>query len=254
MRGRGLASPHKSRTEDDRECGRGRRPTLSIHHCFLGSKDNDASAHENPLLVLYDNETEAIFAIVVASKSTAKPWIAECVKNIIYEFGYGELKIAITRVQAKELQELRRANANSRTLPTVPMDVPVCESKANGGIEKAVRTWSGQFRSLKSHLEYEMKAEIPLRHPVLQWMAWLAAGIFSRYGVTHHGRTAHEYATGHKTKLSVACFGKTVLWRQKRTTVELNKHDVEYSEGVVLGISGMSTELLVGSLRGVFKT
>ena len=60
-------------------------------------------------------------------------------------------------------------------------------------------------------------------------MAWWAAGIFKRYAVRHHGRTEHEYATGHKTKLPVACFGETVLWRQKRTTAKLNKHDVEFS-------------------------
>ena len=40
------------------------------------------------------------------------------------------------------------------------MDVPVKESKANGAMEKSVRTWSGQFRTLKSHLEYEIKVEI----------------------------------------------------------------------------------------------
>ena len=96
-----MASPHKARTEDDREFGRGRIPTLSMDHCFLGSKDNDESAHENPFLVLYDNETEAIFAIAVSSKSTAKPWIVEYVKNIIHELGYGELKIAIKCDQAK---------------------------------------------------------------------------------------------------------------------------------------------------------
>ena len=106
------------------------------------------------------------------------------------------------------------------------MDVSVRESKANGGMEKAVRTWSGHFRSLKSHLEYELNTEMPLHHPVLQWMAWWAARIFNRYAVRHHGRTAHEYATGHKTKLPVACFSETVLRRQKRTTAELKKHVV----------------------------
>ena len=54
-------------------------------------------------------------------------------------------------------------------------------------------------------------------------------------------------------KLPVACFGKTVLWRKKRTTADLNKHDVEYSDGVFLGISGMSAELLVGTPRAVFR-
>ena len=48
-----------------------------MDHCFLGSKDNEESAHENPFVVMYDNETEAIFAIAVSSKSTAKPWIVE---------------------------------------------------------------------------------------------------------------------------------------------------------------------------------
>ena len=45
-----------------------------------------------------------------------------------------------------------------------------------------------------------------------------------------------------------------MLWRKKRTTVDLNKHDVDYSEGIFLGISGMSTELLVSTPRGVFRT
>ena len=129
----------------------------------------------NPFLVLYDNETEAIFSIAVPSKAV-KPWIVEFVKNVIHELGYGQLKISIKCDQARELQELRREVAATRTAPTVPIDVPVRESKANGGMERSVRTWSGQFRTLKSHLEYETKIQIPLHHPVLQWMAWWAAG------------------------------------------------------------------------------
>ena len=113
-----------------------------MHHCLLGSKDSKEYAHGNPFLVLYDNETEAIFAIAAESKST-KPWIVEFVKGVLYEPGYGELKIVIKCDQARELQELRRAVANSRAAPTVPIDVPVRESKANGAMEKAVRTWSG---------------------------------------------------------------------------------------------------------------
>ena len=57
--GRAVASPHKSRTDEDREFGRGRVPTISLDHCFLGSKEGeDESAHRNPFLAVYDNETE----------------------------------------------------------------------------------------------------------------------------------------------------------------------------------------------------
>ena len=102
----------------------------------MGSKNNeDESAHQNPFLVVYDNETESIFTVAVASKAT-KPWIIEFVKTVLYELGYGQLKVAIKCDGAKELQEIRRAVANSRTSPTVPIDVPVRESKANGGGSK----------------------------------------------------------------------------------------------------------------------
>ena len=103
----------------------------------------------------------------------------------------------------------------------MPIDVPAGESKANGGMERAVRTWARQLRTLKSHLEYELKSTLPLHHPIFQRMAWWATGIFDRYAVHHHSRTAHEYATGHKTKVPVACFGETVLSRKKRTIAEL---------------------------------
>ena len=139
--GRAVASPHESRTDADREFGRGRIPTISFDHCSLGSQNDDESAPRSPFFILYDNETEGIFAVAVASKAT-KPWIVKFVKKVLYELGYGELKIAIKCDQAKELQELRRAVANSRTSPTAPMDVPVRESKANGAMEKAVRTWA----------------------------------------------------------------------------------------------------------------
>ena len=211
MGGRAVASPHKSRTDEDTEFGRGRIPTISIDLCFLGSDESDESAHRNPFLVVYNNETEAIFAVAVASTST-KPWIVKLVKNTLYELGYGQLKISIKCDGAREIQELRRSIGNSREASTVPIDVPAIESKAHGRMERAVRTWAGQLRTLKSHLEYERKSKLPLQRPIFQRMAWWAAVFFNRYAVRHHGRTAHEYATGHKTKLPVACFGETVLW------------------------------------------
>ena len=45
-----------------------------------------------------------------------------------------------------------------------------------------------------------------------------------------------------------------MLWRKKRTIADLNKHDVEYREGVFLDMSGMSSELVVGTPEGVFRT
>ena len=118
-------------------------------------------------------------------------------------------------------------------------------------MEKAVRTWSGQYRTLKSHLEYELKVELPLDHPMLQWMAWWSASLLNRVAVRHHGRTTHEFITGHKMKLPLPCFGETLLWRQKRSTSNLGKHDSEWTEGVFLGMSGTSAELVLGTKVGI---
>ena len=75
------------------------------------------------------------------------------------------------------MKELRRLVSAKRSQPTVPLDVPVRESKGNGAVEKAVRTWQGQFRTLKSHLESEIGTEIDKKHPILQWMAWWAGSL-----------------------------------------------------------------------------
>ena len=58
--------------------------------CFLGTLKNEEPAHENPRLV----ENELIFAIAATSKST-KDWVAEFVKQVLYELGYSELNVAI---------------------------------------------------------------------------------------------------------------------------------------------------------------
>ena len=113
VRGRGVASPHKSRSQEDKEFPQGRNPTISIDHCFLGSEKSEDMAHGNPFLIFYDNQIEGIFAISVASKAT-KPWIVKSVKDIIYELGYGEIKICLKSDGARELHELRRAVAGLR--------------------------------------------------------------------------------------------------------------------------------------------
>ena len=78
--GRAVSKAHRSRSDEDREFGRERIPTISLDHCFLGSADDDddKKAHCSPFLVLFDSETEAVYAIAVADKA-CNPWIVEYV-------------------------------------------------------------------------------------------------------------------------------------------------------------------------------
>ena len=89
---------------------------------------------------MYDGGTENMFVIALSSKGY-KEWFTQYLVEIINELGYGGTRIAIKCDQAPELQKLRREIGARRTAPTVPLDVPVKESKGNGAVEKAIRTW-----------------------------------------------------------------------------------------------------------------
>ena len=84
--GRASASPHRSRTEGDREFSRERIPTISGDHCFMGTAADDESAHSSPVLIIYDGDTEAIYAVAVSEKSP-KPSLEEYFHQVINELG-----------------------------------------------------------------------------------------------------------------------------------------------------------------------
>ena len=73
-RGRGASRPHRGRSEADKEFSKGRVPTISLDHCFLGSEDMGPDgaaipALENPCLIMFDADSEAIYCLPVASKA-----------------------------------------------------------------------------------------------------------------------------------------------------------------------------------------
>ena len=89
-----------------------------------------------------------------------------------HELGYLGVPISMKCDAAPELREIRRQVAAKRTTATVPVDVPVRESKGNGAVEKGVKTWQGQLRTLKVPLEHGIGVEVPKDHPVLRWLTW----------------------------------------------------------------------------------
>ena len=117
-----------------------------------------------------------------------------------------------------------------------------------------MRTWEGQLKTIKCHLEYELGETLDPKHPVLQWAAGWAAQIIVRWAVRRHGRTSFEYAKGHKTKTAVSCFGEQLLWRKRRTSGARNKLDSEWSEGIFLGMTGQTSEIIIGTENGICTT
>ena len=114
----------------------------------MGPAADEESAHSSPVLIVYDGDMDAIYAVAVSEKSP-RPWLVEYVHQVINELGYGGIKIAVKCDKAPDLQLLRRQVSARRSAATVPIDVETRESKGNGAVKQAVRTWQGQFRTLK---------------------------------------------------------------------------------------------------------
>ena len=76
--------------------------------------------------------------------------------NVLSELGYYGVNVALKSDAAPELRELKKVVAAKRSSPTVPLEVPIRESKAHGAVARADRTWQGQFRTLKSHLSQRL--------------------------------------------------------------------------------------------------
>ena len=81
--------------------------------------------------MLVDNGSEAIYAVACSEKG-CKPWIVEYVYSMIYELGYSGVPISMKVDLAPEHKEIRRQVAGKRKFATVPIDVPVRESKGHG--------------------------------------------------------------------------------------------------------------------------
>ena len=61
-------------------------------------------------------------------------------------------------INVPELVQLRNEARKLRSAPTTPIDVPVQESKTNGAVEQAVKSWEGQFPTIRAHVESELSA------------------------------------------------------------------------------------------------
>ena len=113
--GRAASSHHKTRSDVDREFARSGVPTISIDHCFLGSREDEEHAHSRPYLIMYDNASEAIYAVAVPDKC-AHDWIAEYAVRVIADLGYSET-MNIYRARSSELHPAFRVAPDSKLRP-----------------------------------------------------------------------------------------------------------------------------------------
>ena len=87
--------------------------------------------------------------------------------------------MSIRSEQEESIMAVKKAVAIHRQAETVMLESPVHDSKANGAVEIAVRSWAGPLRTIRHHAERRLKTSMLKDSAMMTWLVpWAADMIF----------------------------------------------------------------------------
>ena len=155
--------------------------------------------------------------------------------NKIDEAGCKGVKVVIRSDQEEAIVALKKAIAIKRRAETVMIESLVLDSRVHGAAERAVRTWAGQVRTVRHHLEYRLQDKIAKDSPLMTWLVSWAAEVLCRYKVQSYGRTSYEFNTGHKGTQAIAIFGERVMFQYTPDKGNQRKMETDWDCGYFMG-------------------
>ena len=243
VRGRGKNSAHERRAQ---ECDNAVE-TVVMDYCFMGTAEDVDSVL--PILVARDYSTGRIHSTVVPGKG-AHSWVISDICSFLSLLGYK--KIILKTDQENAIKDLKLAIKRAWDGDLIIEHSPVADSQANGVAERAVQSAEGQIRVLKDALEHRLGHGIASRSAVLAWLIRHAGLLLSRYEVGVDGRTAVERSVGKKCNGPSVEFGEKLLFKLQYHT-RTNKLDVDWFDGIFLGIKEQTGEYIIGTSHGIVK-
>ena len=69
---------------------------------------------------------------------------------------------------------------------------PVGESLSNGIAERKIQAVEDLLRTMRAALQGRLEMQIPMRHPLMQWLMEDVASVMNRYVVANDGSTANQ--------------------------------------------------------------
>jgi len=223
--GRGIS--HQHRSSKNERTGR----EFSLDYAFMTAED--VGEDMCPVLVGYDNDSHGVWALAVDAKGATKPSV-QWVKNKIDEAGCSGTPVSLRSDQEESIMALMRAVAIYRQAEAVMLESHVRDSKANGAAERAVRSWAGQLRTIRHHVERRIKVSIPKDSAIMSWLVSLAADVILKYKVHSSGRTSFEWVTGHRCNQPVAGFAEKIHFKFTTDKNHRNNMNTEWSTGYLI--------------------
>ncbi len=248
VRGRSIASPHKSKGGEPREH---QVPVVAMDYTFLGGQEDEAVA---PVIVIKDGASGATMSQLVPCKGASVPWVQKSVSGFIRFLGYARL--ILKSDQEPAILELRKEIINgtmNRQCEIIEEDALVKESRSNGMIENAIREVQGMVRTFKDHVEAKCGISLPRDSPLIPWIVLHAGRVITSYKIQKDGRTAFERLRGKRARTNAIPIGEKILYQPVRHQTKREKLDSRWEYGIYVGFVMQSMEALVAGSRGVVK-
>ena len=225
---------------------------ISMDYMWLKGKKEDTKETEgsNPILVMHCRQTKLTWSRVLLKKGV-DPYSVKVGCDMI---GFtGHKKIILKSDGESSITALSDAIKASSDLEMGVEVSPVGDSKANGEIERAVRTIQGQARTLKSAIDANYKTEFGENHVIVAWLVMYASSLINKFTVDTDGKTSHERCRGRKFTKTLPEFGECVMYLKTPAHKGREKLEARWESGVYLGIHDKSQELIVGTPEGAIK-
>ena len=124
--------------------------TVHVGYAFMTAEE--AEEGMQPTLVIYDNDTKAMWALAVEQKCVTEG-IVKYIVRVLDQSGNQGQKLTLKSDQEPSILALKKAVAAKRIGETVPFESPARASKSNGMMENAVKLRQEQLRTIKVYEE-----------------------------------------------------------------------------------------------------
>ncbi len=140
-------------------------PAVALDFFFMGSDDLEGTL---PGLVIKDRETRMLFSYLIPGRGSDLSWVAEQVATDIKKLGHAKTVIRTDNEQAM-IALVRRISAHG--VEVIPEGSVPNDDQSKRFIERGVQSIEDRMHALKLGLEENLKAKIPINHPIVTWLA-----------------------------------------------------------------------------------
>ena len=255
VKGKGRNKPHKKQKTETEEKT---IPRISMDYFSMNQDDEKAS--KNPMILMTEEPNGHRYMRAVGQKGLGEGsemgWIIKDMDDGLKSWGHpggAEEKLIFKSDGEPAMKFVREALARYHGGTISPEQPPTGESQANGYTEEAGKTVRGLVKVMKEQMEDRAGMKLEPEDVIMQWMVRWAAMMYSRLKVGPDGKTAFERQRGKKCKTEVVPFGEKVMYERLKDGGRKNIMESNFEEGLWLGHTRQSNEILVGTEEGVVR-